>query len=262
MRKEQSMLKCRKPSGGNRIGFPNLNSFVGAIVAEYILINGIKVAKDFTPETFGRLTTIGPKFLLDRKAHIAYQVCLCSCGSVKIVRVAAFRNGGAKSCGCLQKEKASKQATALGKSSTKHGKSRSREYTTYHSMVQRCCNPKARQYQDYGGRGIKVCDRWQESNGQGFINFLVDMNECPPGKISIDRTDNDGDYEPGNCKWADYTEQARNRRSCRLLTYNGRTQTVAEWADETGLKYSTIGKRIDRYGWSIEKTLTTPAKKR
>ncbi len=122
------------------------------------------------------------------------------------------------------------------------------------TMRQRCRDTNAKDYARYGGRGIKVCERWES-----FENFLADMGERPAG-MSIERDDNDGDYTPDNCRWATRSEQQRNRRSNVLLTHDGVTLCVAEWAIRTGINRMTLHTRIDR-GWPTDKALTTPTTK-
>jgi hypothetical protein len=128
-------------------------------------------------------------------------------------------------------------------------------YKTWESMIRRCTMPSQDSYPIYGGRGISVCERWRD-----FENFLADMGEKPDG-MTIERNDGDGDYEPGNCRWASQQEQQRNRRGNRFLTHNGITATVAEWSDRTGIKSATIRTRIDKFKWSAEEALRTPARK-
>ena len=119
-------------------------------------------------------------------------------------------------------------------------------------MRARCEKPYIGNFHRYGGRGIKVCDRWQQ-----FENFLADMGLKPSAKHSIDRVDVDGNYEPGNCRWATATEQARNTRQNRLVTVDGVTRCVAEWAEVNGIKYVTVKMRL-RSGWSETAAVTTP----
>jgi hypothetical protein len=121
-------------------------------------------------------------------------------------------------------------------------------------MKCRCYNPKDINYLRYGGRGITVCDRWRDS----FTNFLADMGECPK-RLTLDRIDNDGNYEAGNCRWATPKQQQRNKRYNLVLTHNGRTQCLKAWAEETGLNYNTLHGRL-RNGWSVSEALTTPAR--
>lgn len=127
----------------------------------------------------------------------------------------------------------------------------SREYHCYSGMKARCGNPNIPHYHRYGGRGIQVCDRWK----QGFIFFLEDMGRCPSPNHSIERRDNDGNYEPLNCYWADTTAQANNRRSNKILDHDGRQMTQAQWSRETGVKPSTLCARL-KSGWPVEQALS------
>ena len=122
-------------------------------------------------------------------------------------------------------------------------------------MKARCLNTNAPNYTSYGGRGITICERWMS-----FVNFLADMGERPPG-TSLDRIDNDRDYCPDNCRWATPRQQSRNTRIARLITFNGETMRVVEWAERLGLNEYIIRSRL-KYGWSVERALTRPVKKR
>lgn len=135
----------------------------------------------------------------------------------------------------------------------KHGH-RTSAYTSptwisWRAMVERCTNPNASDYHNYGGRGIKVCDRWKGS----FESFLEDMGERPKGK-TLDRKEVNGNYTPENCKWSTTKEQSRNRRTTVLITLDNRTQTLGEWAKETGISRHTIQWRL-KNGWSVERAL-------
>jgi len=125
------------------------------------------------------------------------------------------------------------------------------EYGVWAQMIQRCTNPKQIGYASYGGRGITVCERWRN-----YENFIADMGKRPSAKHSIERNNNDGDYEPGNCYWATRFQQGRNRSDNRIITFNGRTQCLKDWATETGMKIATLKNRLDADGWSIERALT------
>lgn len=131
------------------------------------------------------------------------------------------------------------------------------EYKAWEAMKDRCRNPNNSEYPNYGGRGIGVCAAWAES----FAAFLADMGPRPSGKHSIDRIDSNADYFPLNCRWATTKQQARNKRTSHLLTLNGKTQTVADWCEEIGLKYNTVAERIRRYGWTVEQALTLKPQK-
>lgn len=135
-----------------------------------------------------------------------------------------------------------------------HGRSRSSIYNIWVCMVQRCNDAASVNYKNYGARGIKVCDRWLT-----FENFLEDMGERP-GKLSIDRIDNEGNYEPGNCRWANRVQQCSNTRVNNLITYNGETKPLMVWCRELGLDHHTTAQRIV-YGWSVKRFLTTPTNK-
>lgn len=119
-------------------------------------------------------------------------------------------------------------------------------------MKSRCLNPNFPKFPQYGGRGIKVCARWLK-----FEDFLADMGERPEG-TTLHRLDNDGHYEPGNCEWATATRQARSKTTTKLVTFDGRTQSLADWADEIGISQFTLWNRLVTYGWSVEETLTLP----
>jgi hypothetical protein len=150
------------------------------------------------------------------------------------------RRGETRSCGCDKKSRT-------------HGMTHFSTFKSWQSMKDRCENSSNIGYARYGGRGIAVCARWQS-----FENFLADMGERPAG-TTIDRIDNDGNYEPGNCRWATQVEQSNNRSSSRLLTHKGETMTVAEWAERTGMKHATILHRLNR-GWSVSDALDKPAR--
>jgi len=169
--------------------------------------------------------------------------CLCDCGKEIVTQGAMLTRGGTRSCGCL-----------AGENNKTHGKSNSETYRTYSGMKTRCLNKKHRQYSNYGGRGITICDRWIAS----FENFLADMGERPAG-MTLDRKDNNGNYEPSNCRWATDTEQARNRSSNLFLTYQGETLCMKEFAKKFNIKRTTLGRRLSA-GWPIEKALLDPVK--
>lgn len=131
-------------------------------------------------------------------------------------------------------------------------------YHTWINMKQRCYRPNSKAYKYYGGRGIEVCPRWKSS----FYHFYEDMGDRPSPKHQIDRIDNDGDYEPENCRWVIQKRQANNKRNNRLLTLDGVTKTLADWSRVLGIKQSTLTQRLNAYNWTVEKTLTKPVRKR
>jgi hypothetical protein len=170
--------------------------------------------------------------------------CVCICGTYCLVYGASLRSGKAKSCGCFSRERP-----------VIHGLTHTPEYIAWQSMKERCLNPLTRNYRNYGGRGITVCERWVQS----FQNFLEDMGQRPSPQHSLDRypDNNGGSYEKANCRWATVAQQKRNTRRNRLLTFNGKTQCVTDWAAELRFPDSVLFKRIRR-GWSVERALTTP----
>lgn len=137
--------------------------------------------------------------------------------------------------------------------SFKHGMNGTPEYYAYYDMIRRCYKESRKGYEHYGGRGIKVCDRWLES----FINFYEDMGNRPDKGYSLDRIDHNGNYEPSNCRWADWKTQENNRRNNRKITINGITKNVQQWCDEYNLPDTTFHNRLNR-GWENEKLLEPP----
>lgn len=203
---------------------------------------------DLTGQVFHELTVIGLCVAAGSYGGRKW-TCRCTCGKESRVVGYALRSGRTKSCGHLGRG-------ALNR--TRHGHSRKRsttpEYSTWSSMRDRCQNENKEIYKNYGGRGIRVCDRWNDS----FEAFYADMGPKPSPGHSIDRIDNDGDYEPGNCRWATPSQQRRNSRRTTMITYLGKTQCLSDWAIEIGLARRTLDSRI-RSGWSIESAMTVPA---
>lgn len=180
--------------------------------------------------TFGRLTVSRKVTPLRGKGR---WLCMCECGQEIVVTTGNLRSGNSRSCGCLVIER-------IGNLRRSHGRSKSAEYRNWMSMKARCYNNKVASYQDYGARGIRVCDRWLDS----FEAFLEDMGMRPTPDHTVDRIDVDGDYEPKNCRWLAKPEQARNSRSNRKITIGGVTMTASEWARRVGLKPSTVLARL------------------
>lgn len=177
--------------------------------------------------------------------------CLCDCGKEVVgLYFSNVKKGGTKSCGCMR-------GKLIGESHKTHGLSKDPLYPCWKAVVRRCTVPKSKDYERYGGRGIKVCDRWLESDGRGFLNFKEDMGNRPDG-FSIDRIDVDGDYEPSNCRWASDDQQRRNKRNSVMLTFNGETKNLTDWADVLGVSRDLLWDRYKVLGWSVEDTLTKP----
>lgn len=224
-------------------------------MAKYSIIHGIRVAKDFTPETFGRLTTLGPAFRMNKKYSI---VCQCDCGKIVIVLAVSLRSANTLSCGCLREQM---YQLGLKVATTKHGQTAcgtaTPEYTAWRRMKTRCLSKCSKDYGRYGKRGIKICDRWLGESG--FQNFFADMGKKPSPQHSIDRIDNDGDYCPENCRWATPREQANNTRRTNKLNAFGKVQSLSEWAREFKMVRATIRNRMAK-GKTLEQVLTDHSK--
>lgn len=206
---------------------------------------------DITGQVFDRLTVIGYVGTRRRPPKTFTQwLCLCECGAHIVRDGSRLRSGEATSCGCKKIE----HIRGMGQKKRTHGMTGTTEYRIWTGMKNRCQNPNEPAYNDYGGRGIRVCERWQH-----FESFFADMGARPSRKHTLDRTNNDGDYTPENCRWASKGEQANNRRSSRLVTHSGVTHTVAEWARIANMDYFLLTRRLFRQGWTVERALTTPA---
>ncbi len=185
--------------------------------------------------------------VLWRTKRIRRAKCKCDCGSVKTVRLGHLRSGSSTSCGCSRDGK----FTTL-----EHGLYATATYISWRCMVRRCHESGSAGYRNYGGRGIKVCDRWRQS----FSAFVKDMGERPDG-CSLDRIDNSGDYEPGNCRWSTREIQHRNMRSNHWITVGDETLCLSDWARRLGTLPSTICLRLSA-GWPEVDAVTKPVRKR
>ncbi len=165
----------------------------------------------------------------------------CDCSVIKVVTGAALRGGATKTCGAhpSQLRHGHSTSTVIGPT---------REYQSWTAMLARCRNPRAAHYAKYGGRGITVCQRWHT-----FEHFLLDMGPRPPS-TTIDRINNDGNYEPGNCRWADGRQQSRNRSTAKTVTLRGETMPLAECAERYALSRHLLWGRLRR-GWDIERAV-------
>lgn len=199
---------------------------------------------DLTGQIFGRLTVLRP-LDIRRGGEICWE-CQCKCGEMAIIRGYLLQTGATTSCGCFHREQTSKINFS-------HGKSTTRIYKIWTNIISRCYREHNINYDNYGGRGITVCDSWRNS----FEAFYKDMGEPPSDRHSLDRIDNNGNYTPLNCRWADTYQQANNSRKNRILSANGVSHTMAEWSRILGISYNTIKSRIS-YGWGDERILTTP----
>ena len=193
---------------------------------------------DLTGQKFGRLTVI---YWIGRENGRTLWKCKCACGKDAIVSTGSLRSANTQSCGCLHRD------LCIARS-TKHGMRHTATYRAWWAMKQRCGHKSQKCYPNYGGRGICVCERWKE-----FPAFLEDMGERPDGH-SLDRIDNSGNYEPGNCKWSTMLQQASNTRRSFKITFNGQTLTCSEWERKLGVKTGTLKSRFYR-GWPLEKAM-------
>ena len=196
---------------------------------------------DITGKRYGRLTVIGRTTKIGKDPTWN---CICDCGNTCIVQGNNLKNGHTKSCGCYVKDIARKNFKV-------HGKTNTRIFNIWVKMKQRCTNKDDKAYAKYGGRGIKVCEEWI-NDFQAFYDWS--MSNGYADDLSIDRIDNDGNYEPSNCRWATDVQQSNNRRSNHYITCNGETHTIAEWSKITGINDSTIQNRAAK-GWKPEKIL-------
>jgi hypothetical protein len=204
----------------------------GAVAQNRIELRGQK---------FGKLTALESITVI---GEVLKYRCACDCGNEIIVRAQSLRTGNTKSCGCGK-------SIAMKEFFTRHGMSRTPIHNVWMGMRRRCEDPKSKYFSDYGGRGITVCERWQT-----FENFLEDMG-IPEKGMTLERSNNDLGYSKENCIWATKTAQANNRRSSKIIEFNGKSQTQAEWEKELGLRSGQIYERLSR-GWSFDRALLTP----
>lgn len=220
--------------------------------------------KDYTGQTFHYLTII--KVTGKRRYHYENHpdavfrevLCRCKCGNEKIILLPSILSGNTKSCGCLNKENGEKRrkydftTTYNGKDTLKRD-----TYKIWAMMKGRCLNPNSKVYKWYGGRGIKVCERWLD-----FKNFRDDMGYKPEGEYSIDRIDNNGDYCPENCRWVTVDIQANNKQNSVRIKYEGKQYSIKQLATMFNMKPRTLSSRLFEYGWKLEIALNSPVSKR
>lgn len=213
--------------------------------------------QDLSGMKFGRLQPLyRTDGYIDSQGRRRFKwVCRCDCGNVVEVRPDKLTSGSTQSCGCLQREIATKQ----GYMSRQHGCSsdtlRERIYNIWTSMKERCLNPNDDAYPDYGGRGVEVYARWMSF--PDFLEWAVENGYKED--LTIDRTDVNGDYTPGNCRWATMKQQANNKRTNRRIADGGVVHTLSQWSDLTGIRAGTIASRLDR-GWDTYDALTKTTK--
>ncbi|MBR6613181.1 MAG: hypothetical protein IKK84_00250 [Clostridia bacterium] len=197
---------------------------------------------DLTNEIIGRLTVIER---VENIGKCTMWKCKCECGKEVVIRQPDLRSGRTQSCGCLHSEQ-------LSLRNTTHNLSKTKLCSIWRSMKGRCLNPKDQAYKNYGGRGVTICEEWS-NNFVAFYNWAI--NNGYSEELSIDRIDNNGNYEPSNCRWATRKVQANNKRDNHYLIYNGKSQTISQWANELNIKPHTILRRLN-LGWSVERALS------
>lgn len=195
--------------------------------------------KDLTGKRIGRLTVIRDSGK-DKKGNYKWE-CKCDCGNTTTVTSSHLITGHTRSCGCLL---------------IKHHMWNTRQYQIWRAMLDRCYNPRIKSYKDYGGRGISVCEKWQT-----FEGFWDDIASGYSKDLTIDRINVNGNYEPNNCRWATRRTQGNNRRNNVLLTHEGVTDTITNWARKLGVNANTLISRYHR-GYSVEEILTLPVRRK
>lgn len=203
------------------------------------------VAKPMEGQVFGAITVF--KRTGTSKHGAAVWACQCKCGTLMEVEGAYLRSGK-RSCGCVKNYIHSKVT---------HGKSHTSEWNIWSCMIKRCTNPKVGNFHRYGGRGIKVCDAWQKD----FLKFLYHIGPRPSPLHTVDRINNDGNYEPGNVRWATMKEQSENKSVTRMYEHQGVKAPLAYWAEKSGMSITALFYRI-KSGWSAEEIFTVPLGKR
>lgn len=214
----------------------------------------MKAYKDMTGLRFGRLVVIE---IAEKATHgkcLKWR-CKCDCGNDFIAYGARLRSGTTQSCGCLQRELSSQR---LSERMTTHGNSKTRLYKIWSCMKNRCTNSNYTHYNCYGGRGIKVCAEW-ENSFELFHEWAIHSGYSD--ELTLDRTDVNGDYTPSNCRWISMKLQGNNRRNNHWLTYKGETLTLTQMAEKYGIAPYALSGRLN-IGWSIEKAIETPVRKR
>lgn len=208
------------------------------------------VRNDLSGQTFGRLHVLGVD---DRESRHTYFLCQCDCGNIISTRSDALTSGATVSCGCKKREQDRVNLTAHHS----HKMSGSRIYGTWIGMKMRCYNKRDTKYYRYGGRGISVCDEWRNSF-KSFYEWSIENGYSE--ELTIDRINNDGNYEPSNCRWSTMSEQCNNRSSCVYLTIGNSTRTITEWCSIFEVDPSVVFARHKRIGFYSVESLFRPTR--
>lgn len=195
---------------------------------------------------FGKLVVIG-------EGEGNKLLCYCECATEKLISLSNLLSGKSNSCGCMVRKSTIKRCTKHGHKSRK---SPSGIYISWERMIQRCENTHDKNYDLYGGRGITVYSEWRKD----FTNFLQDMGPTWREGLTLDRINSNGNYEPFNCRWATQKQQCRNSSRNRLLYFNGKSQCLAQWAEELNIPYKTLSGRMNRHKWTVDRALTQPVR--
>lgn len=216
-----------------------------------------EIENDLIGKIFGRLKVVSYSHKEKKENNVGflhYYNCICECGNKCLVERNSLKYGNTKSCGCIHKEqivKRNKNTAKLSGDSVKY----ERLYNIYNAMINRCYSINNEKYNNYGGRGIKICDEWL--NGWNcFKNWALSNGYSD--NLTIDRINVDGNYEPNNCRWVTNKVQANNKTNNKYLEYNGETKTLSEWCDELNLPYHTIKARLNKLGMTVEEAFNTP----
>lgn len=210
--------------------------------------------KKWIGQKFNRLTVIAYEIVPCRKYSKTKWIVRCECGTLKSVDPAKVISGNTMSCGCLKSENT---IDFNKRTKVKHGGRQDRLYTIWQNMKQRCCGKTCKDYPQWGGRGICVCDEWKDDYA-AFREWAL-SNGYAQG-LSLDRIDVDGNYSPQNCRWADWSTQSRNKTNSHNYMINGEKKNLVDLADEYGIKYGTLYQRVHLYKWPIEKALELPVR--
>lgn len=217
--------------------------------------------KQLVGHRFGRLTVLGYAGVLTKHGQ-KMATCRCDCGFYVDVMPSSLRSGATASCGCAHSENVERR----NRQNVKHGAARMTEwralpymYRTWLRIKQCCFNEKNEAYPDYGGRGITMYEPWRDDYQRFLDDVHAEIDRRPGRTHSIDRINNDGNYEPGNIRWATSEQQSRNRRSTRRYELNGEVRPLAEWSDIAARRYETVKSRILTYGWPLDEALGTPS---
>jgi hypothetical protein len=214
------------------------------------------IVNDLTGKRFGKLVVIkrADDYVQPSGKHRIRWLCKCDCGNIKVINGKDMVKGETKSCGCLHREKVST-----------HNLSKNLLYDVLHRMYKCCCNPNCNNYENYGGRGIKLVSQWNKDivGMENAVKNFIQWSKSHGYKkgLSIDRKNNDGNYESSNCRWVSRKIQNNNKRSNIFITYMGEKHTIKEWSEIKNISYNSLRERLITLHWKPEKAFNTPTRK-